>query len=208
MAPVTERGKTVKAKPATMTPTAGEYRVRPNDTLYVIAYEHGLDYRALARWNDIANPDQIQAGMVLRLRPSDAADPTAQGVVAPPDADPPSWAWPVRGRVIARFAEASARKGIDIAAPYGTPIRASADGQVVYAGNGLRGYGKLVIIRHSRSLLSAYAHQARILVREGERVPRGHMIGLVGDTDTDRAKLHFEIRKFGRPVDPEDYLPS
>jgi lipoprotein NlpD len=182
--------------------------VRASDTLYGIAYEHGLDYRELARWNDIRNPDLIHAGALLRLRPPNAAEPAAPSAMEPPQADPASWAWPVRGRLIAGFNEAEGRKGIDIAAPHGTPIQASADGRVVYAGNGLRGYGKLVIIRHSKSLLSAYAHQARILVREGDPVSRGQRIGLVGDTDADRAKLHFEIRKFGRPVDPHDYLPS
>nr|HNH89437.1 peptidoglycan DD-metalloendopeptidase family protein [Thiobacillaceae bacterium] len=97
---------------------------------------------------------------------------------------------------------------IDIAGARGQVVLAAASGRVVYAGSGLRGYGKLIIIRHGKTLLSAYAHNARILVVEGQAVARGQAVAEMGDSDTDRVKLHFEIREHGKPVDPLDYLPK
>lgn len=182
------------------------YLVRPGDNLFRIALEHGLDYRDLARWNGIPDPNRIVAGTSLRLHPPNGSafgEETAEV-----DETPVKWVWPLRGKVIAGFDEAAGRKGIQIAAPYGSPIHAAAAGRVVYAGHGLRGYGKLTIIRHGKALLSAYAHQSRILVKEGDRVTQGQQIGEVGDTDAERAKLHFEIRAYGRPVNPADYLPG
>lgn len=176
--------------------------VRTGENLYRIALERGLDYRDLARWNDLKDPDRLPAGTRLRLQPP------APEAATVPTADPVRWAWPVQGRVIAEFDPTRGRKGLRIAAPYGSPVRAAADGQVVYTGQALRGYGKLTIIRHSPALLSAYAHQARIDVREGERVVQGQTIGAVGDSDAERAMLHFEIREYGRPVNPKNYLPG
>ncbi|MGQ9684899.1 MAG: murein hydrolase activator EnvC family protein [Thiobacillaceae bacterium] len=121
---------------------------------------------------------------------------------------PVVWVWPVQGKVIATYDEPAGRKGIQLAAPYGTPVLAAASGRVVYAGHALRGYGKLTIIRHNKVFLSVYAHQSRILVKEGDMVAQGQLIGEVGDTDAERAKLHFEIRAYGRPVNPADYLPG
>ncbi len=123
------------------------------------------------------------------------------------DAPPDTWSWPLRGAILARFGEGLS-KGIDIAGTPGKPVLAAASGRVVYAGSGLRGYGKLIIIRHGKTLLSAYAHNARILVGEGDNVIRGQVVGEVGDTDAERVKLHFEIREQGRPVDPLIYLPN
>lgn len=116
------------------------------------------------------------------------------------------WSWPLRGAVTAPFSEGS-NKGIDIAAKHGESIGAAAAGKVVYAGSGLRGYGKLVIVRHSADYLSAYAHAREILVKEGQTVTRLQKIAEVGDTDTDHPKLHFELRFRGVPVDPQKYLP-
>lgn len=178
--------------------------VQAGENLYRIALDHGLDYRDLARWNDLKDPDRLPAGTRLRLPPP---APEA-GMAAVPTAQPVRWGWPVQGRVIADFDPGRGRKGLRIAAPYGSPVRAAADGQVVYTGQALRGYGKLTIIRHSPALLSAYAHQSRIDVREGERVVHGQTIGAVGDSDAERAMLHFEIREYGRPVNPKNYLPG
>lgn len=211
-APVVERGKGRKARAAP--PAVERHVVQPGDTLYQIAFEHGLDYRDVARWNGIPNPDLLRIGAVLRLRPPpEAAGTTSRVSAGPqepavPETNPESWIWPVRGKLIAAFNEAEGRKGIDIAVPLGTAIQAGAAGRVVYAGQGLRGYGKLTIIRHSKSLLSAYAHQSRVLVKEGDQVVQGQKIGEVGDTDAERSKLHFEIREYGRPVNPDEYLPS
>lgn len=123
------------------------------------------------------------------------------------EADPDTWSWPMKGNLLARFGDGLS-KGIDIAGNRGTPVFAAASGQVVYAGSGLRGYGKLIIIRHGKNLLSAYAHNDHILVKEGESVKRGQTVAQVGDSDADRIKLHFEIRERGKPVDPLNYLPN
>nr|WP_242455225.1 peptidoglycan DD-metalloendopeptidase family protein [Pseudomonas sp. MS15a(2019)] len=119
------------------------------------------------------------------------------------------WAWPTKGTLISRFsASSSLNKGIDIAGQEGQPVMAAADGTVVYAGNGLRGYGELVIVKHSETYVSAYGHNRRLLVREGERVKIGQTIAEMGSTGTDRVKLHFEIRRQGKPVDPLQFLPN
>lgn len=181
--------------------------VQPGENLYRIALGHGLDYRDLARWNDLKDPERLQVGTRLRLQPPTSGAGQSAGL-AVPATDPVRWGWPVQGRVIAEFDPARGHKGLRIAAPYGSPVRAAADGKVVYAGQALRGYGKLTIIRHTPALLSAYAHQARIDVREGERVVLGQTIGAVGDSDAERPTLHFEIREYGRPVNPKNYLPG
>jgi lipoprotein NlpD len=117
------------------------------------------------------------------------------------------WAWPTSGKVITGFSEGSSLKGIDIAGKAGQPVLASAAGRVVYAGAGLRGYGKLVIVKHNNTYLSAYAHNREILVKEGQQVSKGQKIGEMGDTDADQVKLHFEIRRLGKPIDPAKFLP-
>lgn len=117
------------------------------------------------------------------------------------------WAWPATGKIISGFSETANLKGIDIAGKSGQPVLASGPGKVVYAGNGLRGYGKLIIIKHNNTFLSAYAHNREILVKEGQQVAKGQKIAEMGDSDADQVKLHFEIRRFGKPVDPAKFLP-
>jgi lipoprotein NlpD len=119
------------------------------------------------------------------------------------------WTWPAKGAVIGRFSSnGSLNKGIDIAGELGEPVLAASDGSVVYAGSGLRGYGELVIIKHSDTYVSAYGHNRRLLVREGQQVKVGQVIAEMGSTGTDRVKLHFEIRRQGKPIDPVQYLPK
>ncbi|GHG65046.1 hypothetical protein GCM10010919_12120 [Alishewanella longhuensis] len=119
-----------------------------------------------------------------------------------------NWQWPVRGQILARFSSAEqGNKGIDIGGRDGTRINAAADGQVVYAGNALRGYGNLIIIKHNDDYLSAYAHNKRILVKERQEVKAGQQIAEMGDTDAASTRLHFEIRFRGQSVDPVRYLP-
>ncbi|WXL27216.1 peptidoglycan DD-metalloendopeptidase family protein [Ectopseudomonas mendocina] len=118
------------------------------------------------------------------------------------------WIWPTNGQVISRFSSnGSLNKGIDISGELGQPVLAASDGSVVYAGSGLRGYGELVIIKHSDTYVSAYGHNRRLLVQEGQRVKAGQTIAEMGSTGTDRVKLHFEVRRQGKPVDPLQYLP-
>ena len=317
--PVVARASVPPANPAAPTPAPSPgheqesapptYVVKHGDTLYMIALDHGLDYRELAIWNNIENVNVIHVGQVLllappgggagvttaplvsgppvtpsggELRPSaplppqlapggrantptyktepkavklpyseqamaqlehqsaaaleahpsppPAAGPTV-GIapaavstsppVLPPapsaraesgrvpeiDDDSLGWIWPAQGKVVAGFSESANLKGIDIAGKSGQPIVASAAGKVVYAGSGLRGYGKLIIVKHNNTFLSAYAHNREIDVKEGQQVAKGQKIAEMGDTDADQVMLHFEIRRLGKPVDPTKLLP-
>jgi lipoprotein NlpD len=273
-APIEERDVSIK-KPQTSSrsPVQREQDVRPRfyviqkgDTLYSIAFEHGLDYREVAEQNNIENPAAIQIGQQIKLLPSDDAvserpridtkplAPSTPGVIVKKDQPkiaklpysdkavaqienlqqetgqsvatvvPPvqlvkpaqeidtaadesmEWSIPTKGKVIGEYSESANRKGVDIAGVKGQAVVASAAGKVVYSGSGLRGYGKLVIIKHNKTYLSAYAHNEQILVKEGQNVTRGQKIAEMGSTDADQVKLHFEIRKFGKPVDPAKFL--
>ncbi len=144
--------------------------------------------------------------------------PTAAVPVAPlPIASPSStsrdgdetinWAWPAAGNVVTVFDEGR-NKGLAIAGRLGDPVFAAADGRVVYAGSGLRGYGNLVILKHNNTYLTAYAHNQQLLVKEDQNVKRGQKIAEMGSTDAERVQLHFEIRKQGKPIDPAKLLPS
>ncbi|MCC4115273.1 peptidoglycan DD-metalloendopeptidase family protein [Aromatoleum toluclasticum] len=143
-----------------------------------------------------------RAGASVPVAPSASAAPE-------PDKAPgnTSWLWPAAGQVIETYDEGT-NKGVDIAGKPGDPVVASAGGKVVYSGSGLRGYGKLVIIKHDANYLTAYAHNQQLLVKEGDSVSKGQKIAELGSTDADRPKVHFEIRKQGRPVDPLKYLPA
>ncbi len=118
--------------------------------------------------------------------------------------DAVAWAWPTEGKLIRGYSDSN--KGVDISGRAGQSVIAAGDGKVVYSGNGLRGYGKLIIIKHNKTFLSAYAHNSQLLVKEGQSVKKGQKIAEMGNTDADQVKLHFEIRRFGKPVDPMQYL--
>ncbi|MCL2021259.1 MAG: peptidoglycan DD-metalloendopeptidase family protein [Betaproteobacteria bacterium] len=135
---------------------------------------------------------------VVTTTPAASEQPTASasGIV---------WAWPADGKVIGNFAQ---YKGVEISGKVGDQIRAAADGKVVYTGDSLRGYGNLVIVKHNNSYLTAYAHNRKILVKEGQNVKRGAIIAEMGNSDSDVVKLHFEVRMQGTPVDPLNYLPK
>jgi len=224
-------------------PADGLYRVRRGDSLHAIAFEYGLDYRDIARWNSIRSPYTIYPDQVLRLKPptptahasppasKPAASPASRPVSKPAapaparpapsqassttpasaaaPAEPEGWLWPVKGPVLSTFSAGDpARNGVDIGGRVGEPVVAAAAGQVVYSGNGLIGYGELVIVKHSERMLSAYAHNRRRLVQEGEQVRRGQKIAELGRDGRDRPLLHFEIRRDGKPVNPLNYLPK
>lgn len=142
--------------------------------------------------------------------PAQKAEPVPQPVsqtVTVIDEEALNWRMPTDGKLIGAFSEAENRKGVDIAGKAGQPIYASAPGKVVYSGSGLRGYGKLVIIKHNQTYLSAYAHNNKILVKEGQSVSQGQKIAEMGNTDSDQVKLHFEVRRYGKPVDPGRFIP-
>lgn len=192
--------------------------VAPGDTLYSLAEDVGVSYKDLANWNNISPPYVIQPGQTLRTTPPrtstakaprssagnkrSASKTTPTYTVSAAKLGP--WEWPADGRVVNRFART---KGLDISGKRGQPIRATAPGQVVYKGGGLRGYGQLIIVKHNRDFLSAYAHCDRIYVEEGDVIKRGQKIAAMGNSGTDQVKLHFEIRYRGSPVDPLKYLP-
>ena len=285
-APVVDRNVSPApaAKPSTPSESAqvgrdesGMYTVKKGDTLIRIALEYGQNYRDIAAWNNLANPDDIKVDQVLRVAPPNSSAPGVQTaavamppsttttapaapaapkktapkgdkrpyteanlaemqradngkaeqvasinpapvVAVPPAAAPApapavpadeklSWMWPADGKVVATFDEGK-NKGVDIAGKAGQQVVAAGAGKVMYAGSGIRGYGNLVIVKHSDTLLSAYAHNRTIVVKEGQTVNKGQMIAEMGDSDTDSVKLHFEIRQLGKPVDPSRFLPN
>ena len=150
-------------------------------------------------------PEKVPAPTEARVEAKPEAAPVVAASAAGPDDVP--WIWPSAGKLVAPFSD-SGNKGLDFAGKAGDPVIAAGDGKVVYAGSGLRGYGELVIIKHNATFLSAYAHNRKILVKEGQQVTRGQKIAEMGNTDADTVKLHFEIRKQGKPVDPALYLPK
>jgi lipoprotein NlpD len=163
------------------------------------------------------SPPSAQSPAASASAATAASAPPAAPAPSPPpasssaslgDADHLDWAWPAKGKIVSGFSETANLKGIDIAGTAGEAVRASAPGRVVYAGNGLRGYGKLIIIKHNATYLSAYAHNRDILVKEGQQVTRGQKIAEMGSTDADQVKLHFEIRRQGKPMDPAKFLPA
>ncbi len=267
-------GSASQPAPAASAPAAlpaGSYRVQPGDTLRSIARRFGVHWQDLVLWNQLANPNLIEVGQVLRVvppgprvavlapvasasaskppvvqvqaLPSPPIAPLHQAPVAPaqrapagqaappasaaPHAAPPAvvpaaaaaaprkheaagglqWSWPARGRVVQGF-NGSTSKGLDIAGVAGEPVRAAAAGKVVYAGNELRGFGNLVILKNSSEYISVYAHNQKLLVRDGQQVHRGQVIALMGSSDAQRTELHFEIRLRGKPVDPLHMLPA
>jgi lipoprotein NlpD len=139
-------------------------------------------------------------------RPASAPAGTSPAPAATGDEDI-AWIWPAQGTMLAGFDEAK-NKGLDISGKAGDPVIASADGRVVYAGAGLRGYGNLIILKHNNTFLTAYAHNQTLLVKEDQSVKKGQKIAEMGNSDADRVKLHFEIRRQGKPVDPSRYLPA
>jgi len=202
------------------------YRVHQGDTLYSIAWMFGLDYRSIAAANHLSAPYSLVVGQRLKMtnvpkgdyRATVASRPSVQVGSAQSvsvtkkkwlvSSKPPRhWQWPAKGRIVQRFKPGFATNtGLDISGHYREPVRAAAAGIVVYSGAGVRGYGNLVIVKHSSSYLSAYAYNRNIRVRLGQRVRMGQTIATMGRNMAGKTMLHFEIRKDGRPVDPLLYL--
>lgn len=303
-APVVDRGSppvaekprlAVSAPLVTTDPGSGYHVVKKGETLYAIALDHGQDYKDVAAWNNLDNPNLIRIGQQLRIAPPDSgavavvkpvissapveikqaaptasapagpaaspastntevlkrepkggkvawsdealakarqADVTAKPVEIRPEARPAEskapeskapetrapekpalsgdevdWMWPANGKLIAPYAEGGS-KGVDIAGKTGDPVLAAADGVVSYAGTGLRGYGNLIVLRHNATFLSVYAHNSKLLVKEKDAVKKGQKIAEMGSTDAESPRLHFEIRRQGKPADPQKFLPA
>ncbi|MGB6102630.1 MAG: peptidoglycan DD-metalloendopeptidase family protein [Pusillimonas sp.] len=217
-APVTDMSGGTTAPAA----AGGTYVVRAGDTLYKIAQAHGLSVGELTRLNNITDPSQLRIGQVLRMdgsTPAPAATGTATPIPVTPvtpveptstarasDAALINWGWPASGKIIQNFNANT--KGIDIEGAVGDPVHASADGKVMYAGNGVRGLGNLILLGHSNGFITAYAHNQSLLVKTGQEIKKGEKIASIGQSDTTSPRLHFEIRRKGTPVNPMSYLPA
>ena len=183
--------------------------------------ETGVVVRPLSSTNVVTSPAPTNSASTSAPASNTSAVRPPVSAANPPHASTPannlansdsaedavSFQWPTRGNVLAGFDEVK-NKGIDIAGKAGDPVLAAADGKVVYAGSGLRGYGNLVILKHNNTYLTAYAHNQSLLVKEDQAIKRGQKIAEMGNSDADQVKLHFEIRRQGKPVDPAKYLPA
>lgn len=188
---------------------SGNYVVQRGDTLFAIAWRHGLDMHELASWNAIDNPDYILAGSVLRMNPPTGV--MRQIAVAPQVSvgGQSGWRWPARGQVVREFNKKKpGHQGIKIAGKRGDAIFAARDGIVVYSGTGLSGYGRMIILRHDNRVLSAYGYLADAHVEEGQRVKRGQQIATMGISPQNIAALHFETRLQGQSVNPYSFIGS
>lgn len=182
-----------------------EHIVIKGETLYSIARRYERDFRELAIFNKIASPYDLKVGQCLSLHLSKTPVETVFASVNT------TWHWPTTGKIIKTFSSELNRalnKGIDIAGQLGSPILAAMSGKVVYSGNGLRGLGQLLIIKHDEHFLSAYAHNQELMVKEGQYVKQGQVVAKMGGHGSDSAKLHFEIRYKGDAVNPLNYLPQ
>ena len=201
------------------------HTVQKGETLYSIAWQYGHDYRTVAQWNNLPRSYTIYPGQKLRVRPPGSSatskstskssstrssrSPTRTQSRVTASSRSPQWRWPTEGKVINHFVAGDpTRQGIDISGKRGQAIIAAAAGKVVYSGNGLRGYGNLVIIQHNETYFSAYAHNRRLFVKEEQQVKKGQHIADMGSSEASQAMLHFEVRRNGKPVDPLRYLPK
>jgi lipoprotein NlpD len=199
-------------------------KVKKGDNLYVLSRRYGVDMKRLVQLNQLKKPYILQPGQTIFLQPLNSSGSTTRSTSSTPKPAPdpapqrqssnkswPStvrWQRPATGRVVKQFSSRrNDAKGIDIAGKEGSAILAAADGTVVYSGNGLISYGNLIIIKHNKIFLSAYAYNSKLLVKEGDSVKAGQKIAEMGHKDKTGSKLHFEIRKNGKPVDPLKYLP-
>ena len=189
----------------------GYYKVRPGDTLTQIAKRYGQNVNTLVAWNNLPNASQIEVGQVLRVRRHVASRNTAtqqRQATAVTPINRLSLQWPTdnaSSSIIQRY-NGTTSKGIDIAGTQGQQIRSAASGTVIYVGEEVRGYGKLILISHNDYTITAYAHNETLLVQKDQKVQAGQVISTMGSSDTDSVKLHFEVRLNGKAVDPLPYL--
>lgn len=194
-----------------------QHVVRKGETLHSIAWRYGKDPADVARWNRLGDGSLIYPGQVIRLEPPSGSIPRSvstrsgsrQSLPSIPAEPPPAWAWPTRGRISVEFGgKPGSGTGVLIDGRDGQAVVAAASGRVVYAGGGLIGYGQLIILKHNDTYLSAYGHNAKLLVKEGQAVRKGQQIATMGEGPERKPRLHFEIRRNGEPVNPRHYLPA
>lgn len=197
-----------------------QHVVRRGETLFSISWRYGKDPSALARWNGLGDGSLIHPGQLIRLTPppagattrsssSSGGRPKPKPLPPVPTEPPPPWSWPTAGTVSVPFGgKPGTGTGILIDGNEGQTVRAAASGTVVYAGSGLIGYGQLIILKHNDTYLSAYGYNASLLVKEGEKINKGQRIATMGEGPERKARLHFEIRRNGKPVNPRQFLPA
>ncbi len=205
----------------------GMYRVKSGDTLSLIARANGVSYTQIMAWNNLTDPNRLEVGWRLRVRPSASGATVVTPSVTPPVVrseavttvtdpeikveqsitNPVSWTWPHAGALIRGF-DGNLTKGIVFGGQPGSAVLAASGGEVIYSGNGLRGYGNMVVIKHNDTWSSVYANNERLMVKQGERVVAGEQIATMGSTDASRVQLYFEVRQNAKPVDPMSVLPT
>jgi len=212
------------SSPAKSNPTKppSVYKVIKGDTLYSISWRYGLDYKKVAKINRIPPPYNIYIGQKLSFKSAKIKSTATKtktttsqktgkkaAIKTSYSNKALAWRWPTKGKVISTYSKSAAgRKGINIAGKSGQTVQAAAAGKVVYSGNGLSRYGNLLILKHNDVYLSAYAHNKKLLVKEGQSVKAGQKIATLGRSGTQRDQLHFEIRRNGKPIDPMRFLPK
>ena len=191
--------------------------VRRGETLFSISWRYGKDPDDVARWNRLGDGSLIYPGQAIRLTPpsgttsrsTTASRPSTKPLPQIPAQPAPKWSWPTAGKINVQFgAKPGTGTGVLINGKLGQPIVAAASGRVVYAGSGLIGYGQLIILKHNDTYLSAYGYTASLLVKEGQEVKKGQKIATMGEGPERKARLHFEIRRNGKPVNPRPFLPA
>ena len=209
LAPVVESNwRTLEKHPKT-------YRVKKGDSLFAIAFRYNLDYQQIAINNKISSPYHLRFGQVLSLnprkvsprRPTLIKHPALPMTIRPVKLPSGPWLWPTQGPILKSYNPSLAQKGLDIKGLKGQLVRAAQTGVVAYAGDGLPGYGNLILLEHAHQFMSAYAYNARNLVHVGQRVRSGQPIAAMGQDNHQHYVLHFEIRKAGLPINPQLYLP-
>ena len=216
----------VNKSPDRVVPKA--YKVHQGDSIYNISWAFGLDFLDIAEWNGLKSPYRLSEGQIVYLDQNGKAasatstnTPEAVVITKLPtksktkpvavrgagesvnfSPSPNKWNWPAEGKLTGKFSPSNGSNGIQIAGVEGSPIKAAAGGEVVFTGIGLRGYGKLIIVKHSKEYISAYAHNKEIMVSEGQSIKASEQIATMGESDATSPMLHFEIRKKGVPIDP------
>jgi len=191
--------------------------VRGGETLFSISWRYGKDPDDVARWNRLGDGSLIYPGQVIRLTPPSgttsrsrtASRPSTKPLPQIPAQPATKWSWPTAGKINVEFgAKPGTGTGVLINGKAGQPIVAAASGRVVYAGSGLIGYGQLIILKHNETYLSAYGYTASLLVKEGQEIKKGQKIATMGEGPERKPRLHFEIRRNGKPVNPRPFLPA
>mgnify|MGYP001201719540 FL=1 len=184
------------------------YIVKKGDSLFSISLLYDVNYKKIAKWNNIKKPYRISVGDEIVIKSSKYRKNIINKKTKVKYLSKLKWVRPHNGRVSKEYSYSDiGKKGIDISGNIGDEIYSSAEGIVVYTGSGIKGYGKLVIIKHNETFLTAYAHTSEILVKENTKVKKGQVIAYLGDTDSIKPILHFQVRKNGKTVDPEKYIP-